>query len=134
MILEGEKLANEYITSFSKLLRGTLTISNTENITISDEITYLKAYTDLENKRMNNRVEIFFKVEIEEDILNVIKIPSMLLQPLIENSFMHGFYGRNISNKLIIKFTLVNKLLIVKIIDNGIGRAKSLKKSKNDPF
>ena len=130
MILEGEKLANEYISSFSKLLRDTLTISNTENITIGDEIAYLKSYTDIENKRMNNKIEVLFKVEIEEELLKTLKIPCMLLQPLIENAFLHGFNGKNNNNKLIIHFALENKLLFIKIIDNGIGRAKSLKKPK----
>ncbi|WP_299884044.1 sensor histidine kinase [uncultured Lacinutrix sp.] len=132
MILKGEREANKYFSAFSRLLRITLDMSNTEYIPLKDEIEYLKSYLELENLRLNNRIDI--KLNIDSN-LNVSDhcIPCMLFQPIIENALIHGLTPMKEDLKLTINFKKQDNFLIGEVIDNGIGRKKAQElKAKRD--
>ena len=78
-----------YLGEFAKLIRKTLDNSSQAFITLAEEISYLKSYTSLENMRFNNKVQVSFdykNVPIQE-----VDIPPMLIQPFVENAFVHAF-------------------------------------------
>jgi ligand-binding sensor domain-containing protein len=126
MIIKGEKEANKYVNSFSKLLRATLDMTNSEFITIENEISYLKSYIHLEEMRSNKQFTTSFSVSKNIDIKEE-KVPCMMLQPIVENSILHGFPTKKENCLLSISFQKEEDLLILEVTDNGIGRKLSEK-------
>ena len=112
--------ALSYICEFSKLIRQTLNFSSRTTIRLEEEITYLKRYIELENLRRNHKVRFNFSMSENSD-LSELEIPPMLLQPLIENVFIHAFDNQSIDPILTIEFYLKQTILICKISDNGKG-------------
>ena len=109
-----------YMGEFSKIIRQTLNNSSVQKIALSDEIEYLKSYVALENMRFRNHIQ--FELIVAEDVdLFEIEIPPMLIQPFIENVFVHAFDSHIINPKLILSFRLVKNILCIEIIDNGKG-------------
>lgn len=117
-----------YLGEFSSLIRQTLYNSSKIRISLEDEITYLKHYINLENLRLNNTVAI--KINIDDEIdLSMIKIPPMLIQPFVENIFLHAFNSESLKPSINISFKLEDECLICEIKDNGKG-INSLKKNE----
>lgn len=118
-----------YISEFSKLIRKTLENSSKQKITIDEEIEYLEAYITIENMRFDNRIDFEIQISEEVDTFST-RIPTMLLQPFVENVFVHAFNESSISPKLIISFRMISETILeCKILDNGMG-LNAAKKSK----
>jgi two-component sensor histidine kinase len=110
-----------YIGAFAKLMRKTLENSSKQTITLDDEIAYLELYMTIENMRFDNRITFEFQIDPEVDI-DFCEIPTMLLQPFVENVFVHAFDYTHTDPKLIISFSMVTEhILECKISDNGVG-------------
>jgi hypothetical protein len=77
-----------YLSEFAKLMRQTIEYSSLSRISLTEEIEFLERYIGIEQMRFNS--QIVLEKEIM-DSLNRIEIPPMILQPLIENAFIHGF-------------------------------------------
>lgn len=126
------KELNSVISKFSVLLRGILNNSRKEEITLQEEIQLLKNYIELE-QRMSSKI---FTYTINEDLNNIdaeeILIPTMLIQPFIENCIEHAFQT-NIEGHIIIDLYVKHRFLYLSITDNGIGFIQSKKrKSKTN--
>lgn len=113
-----------YLGEFAKLIRKTLDNSSQPFITLSEEISYLKSYIALENMRHNNSID----VEINYDAIDIqeLDIPPMLIQPFVENVFVHAFKSEHTNPKLTITFSVKDNFLSCKIIDNGSGMSDTL--------
>lgn len=127
-ILKGEHFVNKYLTSFAKVLRVTLRNSDLEKITLKEEIEYLKAYSTL-FELSDSDIYTFFDIDDELDT-NLIEIPPMLFQPLIENAMIHGLKNKKGEKILTIIFKRFENHLLGIIKDNGIGISQSKKESK----
>lgn len=117
--------ADKYLDNFSSLLRTTIEQSSVSLIPLHQEMDYLQNYLALEKLRFDERFD--YKMEIDVD-LNIHKtlIPSMLLQPFIENSIKHGIQPMYNKKGLVkIEFKKENDFLICVVDDNGIGREAS---------
>lgn len=123
-IITNDKLNSvHFIGEFAKLMRKTLDNSSQLFITIEEELDYLKTYIALENMRFGNKIVVDFSISKEVDVLT--RIPTMLLQPFVENIFVHAFSASHPNPKMNISFEMKHSnLLICKIIDNGKGLAK----------
>ena len=125
--------ASIYLSQFARLIRQNLNAINTSMINIEEEVDRLKNYLDLEQLRMGNKFSYY--IEIEEAIeAEYILIPSMIVQPFVENAIWHGI--ANLEEKGIIgisfKFQSENSLQIV-IEDTGIGIMNAVRYGyKND--
>ncbi len=121
-----------YLNKFSKLIRRILATTREKEITLADEIETLKLYIDIENIRFNNEIDT--TITIDENLsLHTIKIPSLILQPFIENAIWHGLSPKKGTKKIMISFTKEKTThLKITITDNGIGRnkAKEIKQRK----
>lgn len=118
--------AINYLNQFSKLIRSILTSSLEKEITLEEEILTMKRYVSIENMRLNN--EIDFEINIDDDLdLSEIKIPSLILQPFVENALWHGLQPKEGHKwlKLDVKQKDSNFVEIT-ILDNGIGRKKTM--------
>jgi ligand-binding sensor domain-containing protein len=130
---EEKEKAGFYLGKFSKLMRNVLEQSFTENVTLAYELDILKSYIELEQMRCNYSFD--YNIDISDEINpSTFKIPSMLLQPYVENAIVHGLSAlQNKKGKLNISFTSQNtNTLVCTIEDNGIGRvaAQAIKEKK----
>jgi hypothetical protein len=124
-ILSNEKKqAVSYLSKFSTLTRTILEMSEKENITLSEEIKTLGLYLDIEKARFDEDFSYEINIAYGIDIENI-KIPSMLLQPYVENAVKHGLLHKKGEKKLTIDFERILDSLKITIDDNGIGRQKS---------
>jgi hypothetical protein len=126
LIISGNKTdANEYLVKFARLIRKTLELSASSFITVEEETGYLKEYLVLEQLRIPGQFE--FSINIDADInVHKTEIPSMMLQPIIENSIRHGI--KHLENKkghIDISLRRHGEYVLCTISDNGVGRAKS---------
>lgn len=115
--------ANEYLASFSRLIRLFLESSRNRYISIAEEKILLEKYIQLEQARFRNK----FTYEIIEENLveSSQEIPSMLLQPFVENAINHGLVYKEGMGHLSITFKNENQYLYCTIEDDGIGRNKA---------
>lgn len=119
--------ANAFITKFSKLIRSVMTYSIRGELKLSEEIALLHSYLELESIRFNN--EFTFEVNAENDIqTEEITIPSLIIQPFVENAIKHGVTGTGRKCYIKVHFFMRNNELFCQVEDNGKGRsAKSVK-------
>lgn len=116
--------ANLYLTKFARLMRSILSNSRKARITLAEEISSLSLYLELETLRFNN--SFCFRFETDERIVpENVEIPSMILQPYVENAILHGLATIEHGGVIRISFTPVDGFLVCTIEDNGIGRKKS---------
>lgn len=90
LVITQPKKAREMILLLSEFLRGTIRKDTQSWVTLTDEINYLKMYLDIERVRFGHRLEVRFEVE---ESGYAMKIPQLLIQPLLENAIKHGLYG-----------------------------------------
>ena len=124
-IVHGKtEAAAKYLGKFSKLIRMVLQQSDAKDIALQDELDYLNLYLELESFRFENLV---FSIDTNKvDDIAFIRIPSMIIQPYVENAIKHGLSHKQGEKKLAVKFEDVdNNMLQVTIEDNGIGRKQS---------
>jgi sensor histidine kinase YesM/ligand-binding sensor domain-containing protein len=124
IVKSDHKTASNYLTKFSKLIRMILDNSANDYILLETEMQTLQLYMDMELLRFDNA----FEYEIEKDDTlyeENMQIPSMLIQPYIENAIWHGLMHKETKGKLWLRFTGEKDMLKVVIEDNGIGRIKA---------
>jgi ligand-binding sensor domain-containing protein len=116
--------ALNYLSKFSKLIRKILENSRENTVSISNELQLLELYIQLEQLRFSNKFDYHIAVDEKIDLENT-EIPPLLIQPYIENAILHGLVNKNDKGDLWLSLERNNGLLICKIEDNGIGRARS---------
>ena len=125
IIQNHSTLAYDYLIKFSKLIRLVLNNSNEKEITLQQELDTLAIYIELEQLRFKDSFEYIVEVdaELETDSL---MLPSLLLQPYIENAIWHGLMPLK-THKGVIRLSIKkqDEFLNIRITDNGIGRKAS---------
>ncbi len=116
------KETENYLNSFANVIRMTLHYSEKTFMPISDEISYLDLYLKMEKLRFMSHFN--YEIKVDSNVNKNIQIPSLLIQPFVENAIKHGVNGLE-KDKGIIKvlFQYHQKTLTIKIIDNGNGIA-----------
>ncbi len=125
IILNQKKLASDYLGKFADLIRKYLNYSDKRAITLNEEIDCLQMYLELEAIRFEDKLE--YKVIVDKNVnTEEILIPTMLIQPYVENALKHGLLHKKDDRKLAVTFhSSEDKILICTIEDNGIGRRKA---------
>ncbi len=125
MILANEEMvATRYLSRFSKLLRSILIHSDKEMISLREELEILQLYVELESVRFKDafRYEITCDPGIDDD---EVKIPTLLIQPFVENAIWHGLMHKEGMRQLRISFMEEGDFIHCTVEDNGIGRQKA---------
>jgi len=112
------KLARKMIEHLSDLLRLSLETRNRQQVTLAEEIAFLDHYLALHRMRFEDRLSV--NVVIMPDVEGA-RIPSLLLQPLVENAIRHGIAGRVSGGKIIVSAQRVGSRLDIRVIDDGVG-------------
>ena len=125
-----KKTAIEHLGKFNKLTNLVLKSTKNNLITLSDELEMLRLYLDLQLMRFENTFEYCINLcALSEVDTNQIKIPPLILQPLVENSIIHGLKESSKKGRLTIDFRLNNEdYLICTIADNGVQKTWALDK------
>jgi tetratricopeptide (TPR) repeat protein len=130
---QHDKLAtNNYLTKFSSLMRKVLENSQHTSVPLRDELDALTLYLELEKIRFKNKFD--YQINIDEEIDTILyKVPTMLIQPYVENSICHGLIPSEEKGLVKIDLKLKKDYISCIIEDNGIGRDASWeRKMKND--
>ncbi|MGI9650749.1 histidine kinase [Chryseobacterium sp. RLHN22] len=126
----NELEANQYLTKFSKLMRGVMENSTEDFIPFQQELDLLQNYLALEKTRFADKFD--YEIEVDESLnTQSLKVPGMLVQPFLENAVWHGLRYRTTKGFLKLKFEKSYENLKITIEDNGIGIEES-KKQKTE--
>jgi hypothetical protein len=118
------KKASRYLVKFSQLVRSILNHSTTSLISLEEELQTIELYMLIEGMRFNDQFS--YKININSSInTSSISIPSLLLQPYVENAIWHGLLHKEGEKKITISIEKTNEHSIsIEINDNGIGRKR----------
>lgn len=138
ILSNDKKQAVNYLSKFSTLTRTILEMTEKDLVSITEEIKTLSLYLDIEKVRFNDDFNYEIIADSNVDTDNI-KIPSMFLQPFVENAVKHGLLHKTDEKKLKIHFEKVADQIKISIDDNGIGRKKSnelnqIKNNKHQSF
>src|SRR5436190_3894259 len=116
--------ASEYLTKFSRLVRLILQNSQATVITLQSELESLALYLEMEALRFD--YHFAYKIAVPGDLdVEVLKVPSLIIQPYVENAIWHGLMHKEEKGQLDIKVSEVSNHLFFKIRDDGIGRKQA---------
>lgn len=128
---DDRAVALKYLTKFSHLLRQVLESSISGNVLLREEVKLLRMYLELEALRFDQGFS--FEIQVDDSLdMDTVEIPTMILQPLIENAVLHGLIPKSGEKKLTVSFRLDSGMMEIKVEDNGIGReaAREMLKGK----
>ncbi|MCC6702356.1 MAG: histidine kinase [Fluviicola sp.] len=128
-----KKNAAKYLSDFSNLVRKVLDLSALPTTTLADELETVKLYINLESMLLQDDFSV--EISMDENVdSGAIPIPSLLLQPYVENAFKHGLRHKKGKKELKIAVSkdANEDVLLIQISDNGIGRKASEIINKNN--
>ncbi|WP_161499205.1 sensor histidine kinase [Flavipsychrobacter stenotrophus] len=132
LLISKNKMEDAYthVSKFSRLLRSYIKSSRNKFIPVQSEILNLRNYIELQQVRFKEK----FTYEINDNEIagrSELVIPSLLLQPFVENAIEHGLLNKQGVGHLRIDFSMANDAtLVCSIDDDGIGRLESRKISQ----
>lgn len=120
MEIDKQDEAQKLIEDFSKLLRQFLNASDDSFVPLEEELRIIDLYLSIQKNRYNFDYEITYA----QNMANVL-IPSLIIQPFVENSLVHGIAHSDKRGMIhVVVYSFENKI-VIKIEDNGIGREKA---------
>jgi LytS/YehU family sensor histidine kinase len=119
LINQGDtEAANQYLSRFARITRNVLDNSKNDMVSVSDEIRFLEDYLQMEQLRFGFN----YKITIDERIdKHSTELPSMLLQPFLENAVKHGVSNLKDQGNIETSFRKVDESLVIEVKDNGRG-------------
>ncbi|MEM7514234.1 MAG: histidine kinase, partial [Bacteroidota bacterium] len=122
--------AADYLIEFSRLCRGVLYSTTNSDVILAQEIDYLKNYVSLEQLRIGDKLQYEFVVHPSVNP-QVIIVPTLLIQPFIENAIWHGIQKKEEGGKVKVSFSQIHNdkgspMLYCRVQDNGIGREAAM--------
>ncbi len=117
--------ASLYLTRFAKLIRLILDNSNSKKVLLSNELEALKLYIEMERIRFDNKFD--YRIIVDEGVhTDSIGVPSLIIQPYVENAIWHGLLHKEGNGSLWIKIRMLDENTLECVIeDNGVGREKA---------
>ncbi|HBS86877.1 MAG: hypothetical protein A2W91_12665 [Bacteroidetes bacterium GWF2_38_335] len=116
--------ANGYLADFGALIRTVLANSREMKISVGEEIKSIELYLSLEALRLDNKFTYQIQTDENLDVSKTL-VPSLIIQPLVENAIWHGIAPMEGKGHISISFKLENNNLVCTVIDNGIGLIES---------
>lgn len=118
LMYEDVKVADKMIVKLSSFLRMTFDKGGSQKLTFAQELEFVKSYLDIMKARFPDKLSV--KTIVAKDIDNLL-VPSLLLQPLVENSIKHNDVYYNSAYAITIKAYTESNMLVIEILDNGLG-------------
>jgi ligand-binding sensor domain-containing protein len=130
MTENDSKSSRKYLAKFAKLIRYVVDNSKPVSIPLKTELEALSLYLELEALRFEEKFEYTIDIDNSVDI-DYVQIPSMLIQPYIENAIWHGLMHMEGKGNIYIGLKIEETILKCVVIDNGIGRVRSKEINNN---
>lgn len=128
--LKGVKEISKMVKILAQLLRNSIS-DNKEYITIEKELENIKSYIYLQNVRFGDKIKMDIKCI---ETIKVAKIPKLILQPVVENSIIHGLEQKIGNGHLTIDISQPGDIIIISIEDDGVGFDKNKIEFRNTGF
>ncbi|MCX6320136.1 MAG: histidine kinase [Bacteroidetes bacterium] len=116
---DGQALASN-LSKFSHIMRETLESTYKDYVTIEQEMEFLNEYLEVQKIRFPQTFSYDISASPDMEI-DELQIPSMIIQPFVENSIEHGFAGLHYPGRVLIQFAKDDKEILIRISDNGKG-------------
>jgi len=121
IVKNKRELSEEYLAKFSQLVRLFFEYSKYEQLSIAKEVDLLERYLEIEKIRFEDKLEYSISVDDRIDT-DEIAVPSMILQPILENAVNHGIFHKQGNGKVELRFDYVDENTIkVTVSDDGVG-------------
>ncbi|MBS5572355.1 MAG: sensor histidine kinase [Clostridiales bacterium] len=104
------------VASLSDFFRHSLN-KGEDSFTLADELNHVKSYITIQEYRMRH---IQFRLEAPRELLNL-RVPKLMVQPLVENAILHGLRPRNYRGHITISCALEQAYLVIRVMDDGVG-------------
>jgi two-component system, LytTR family, sensor kinase len=124
LIADQPRAAEEMIIRLAKIFRHVLTYHDRPFSSVNEEIAFLQTYLEIEKVRFGDRLQVSF--DIQESVKQV-SVPTLILQPLVENSIKHGLGPKVGENQLTIRARKQTNYLELTVEDNGVGASRPKK-------
>lgn len=121
-VIENASKTGEFLETMSRLFRYNLK-RQTDLTTLKDEIENIKDYYDLLKMRFKDRIRFDFDISVET--LQV-RMPAMILQPIVENSYIHGLSSLEAGGTIGVTSRLEKDYVLVEVRDDGVGMEESV--------
>jgi two-component system, LytTR family, sensor kinase len=115
---EDVEAADEMLTRLGDFLRLTLENSGAQQVTLQEEVEFLRCYLEIERVRFHDRLTV--SIEIDPETLDA-RVPNLILQPIVENAIRHGIVVRAAAGRIEIRSGLTGGMLRLQVKDNGPG-------------
>jgi hypothetical protein len=120
LVHENPKLAEKLIVRLGELLRQVLQSATLQEVSLADELEFIRGYVDIEQMRLGERLRVIWDVPPE---LLTARVPSLILQPLVENAIQHGIAPTAKAGTLTIRACREDAFLRLEVRDTGPGVA-----------
>jgi two-component system, LytTR family, sensor kinase len=127
LVRHEPQTADQMLIRLGELLRASLRGNSTSEVTLDSELKLTRAYLDIEKLRFGDRLSIVVNAAPETELALV---PTLLLQPLVENAIKHGL-RTSTGGKIAIETAMENGQLVISVRDNGIGMRAGEPKSSD---
>lgn len=132
LLEEDPMLAHRHLSKFAKLIRKNMDLSTRSTISLKEEMERLTLYLDMEKIRLGEKIETIIQVNPQIP-LEEIEIPSMILQPYVENAIWHGILLTGERGTVTVRVGLTDSnQLLIEIEDDGIGIDMAKSKMRSD--
>jgi signal transduction histidine kinase len=118
LVERDPKGVRRMIARLSELLRTTLEGADEAEVTLAQEIVFLRRYLEIMQIRFQGRLEV--EIRVPQDIENAL-VPNLILQPLVENAFKHGIGNLEGAGYIAIEARREDERLLLSVRDNGPG-------------
>jgi sensor histidine kinase YesM len=115
---QNPKIASQMLTRLGSLLRVAFRKDFQPEVTLKEEIALTQTYLEVEKMRLGDRLTIILELGPETEDAYV---PSLLLQPLVENAIIHGLRGVSRQGRIAIRSHQDHDRLVLTVSDNGVG-------------
>lgn len=115
--LEGAETSEKMISSLSKLFRYNLKTSEPV-VSLEKELEVVRDYIYIQQMRFGERIQYHLDLELNP---GEVKVPAFTMQPLVENSIIHGLSKKEEGGKILIKVRREEKNVVISVADTGIG-------------
>lgn len=115
---ESVDQARTVLNKLAALLRTILERDQKNKITLRGEMEYVRSYLDIEHTRFSDRLQVEY--DVPENTLEAF-VPSLILQPLIENAIQHGIANLTSDGLIVVRAELQGEDLLLEVQDNGPG-------------
>lgn len=122
IVTSDKKNGLDYLKKLSVMLRQVMHLTRKDINSVADELKFLDLYLHIQQIEKSHQFTYTIQSTIDKSELRQLNIPALMLQPLVENSIVHGFSDRQ-HGQLTLRFDLNSnhRYVIVTIVDNGEG-------------